>query len=336
MTMSPRASGSAAEWKSAQILHSLYTALAHEFVIELPPCSELESGEEVPPPEFLEAARAWLARVDERIPVHQLRQFLQTSSLANERSLRAVLEHYLHKPEHDAFDRDKIDFLFVQFFSVCTPSPLEDDEVSLQYVAAILSPILGRVDLTLPKRLQPLEGLIQSASNCHGLREVFASGVLERGRKLKLSPGEDYFLPACLIAFTRFNFLLRRIFFRMMHQELNAILDGLRELEQRGVETLDCRRAEFSSDEPVVRLRMICQSWKVMFQAEYSSGQPLRMLVDLREVIESALANGGQESEGPPASAKARANAASAFGKPHGSDAPASHGPGSEDDSQAR
>jgi len=41
-----------------------------------------------------------------------------------------------------------------------------------------------------------------------------------------------------------------------------------------------------------MRLRMICQSWKVMFQAEYSSGQPLRMLVDLRAAVEYALGNG--------------------------------------------
>jgi len=38
---------------------------------------------------------------------------------------------------------------------------------------------------------------------------------------------------------------------------------------------------------------MICQSWKVMFQAEYSSGQPLRMLVDLRAAIDDALNHAG-------------------------------------------
>jgi hypothetical protein len=37
---------------------------------------------------------------------------------------------------------------------------------------------------------------------------------------------------------------------------------------------------------------MICQSWKVMFQAEYSSGSPLRMLVDLRASVEHALGRG--------------------------------------------
>ena len=92
-----------------------------------------------------------------------------------------------------------------------------------------------------------------------------------------------------MVAFTRFSFLMRRVFFRLMHQDLNTILDGLRELEARGVSTLDCRSAQFSADEPVTRLRMICQSWKVMFHAEYSSGSPLRMLVDLRNVVDAAL-----------------------------------------------
>jgi len=92
-----------------------------------------------------------------------------------------------------------------------------------------------------------------------------------------------------MVAFTRFSFLMRRVFFRLMHQDLNAILDGLRELEAMGVNTLDCRRAQFSAEEPTIRLRMICQSWRVMFHAEYSSGQPLRMLVDLRGIVETAL-----------------------------------------------
>ena len=78
-----------------------------------------------------------------------------------------------------------------------------------------------------------------------------------------------------MVAFTRFSFLMRRVFFRLMHQDLNTILDGLRELEARGVDTLDCRSAQFSADEPVTRLRMICQSWKVMFHAEYSVRQPV-------------------------------------------------------------
>ena len=113
-----------------------------------------------------------------------------------------------------------------------------------------------------------------------------------------MSVDEDYFEPVAMVAFTRFSFLMRRVFFRLMHQDLNTILDGLRELETRGVSTLDCRSAQFSADEPVARLRMICQSWKVMFHAEYSSGQPLRMLVDLRAAVDDALQGAGAKKPG--------------------------------------
>jgi hypothetical protein len=41
---------------------------------------------------------------------------------------------------------------------------------------------------------------------------------------------------------------------------------------------------------------MICQSWKVMFHAEYSTGQPLRMLVDLRAAVDDALQNGARKN----------------------------------------
>ena len=129
------------------------------------------------------------------------------------------------------------------------------------------------------------------------MNELLTSGILEKGRKLKISAGEDYFEPIAMVAFTRFSFLMRRVFFRLMHQDLNTILDGLRELEARGVSTLDCRSAQFSADEPVTRLRMICQSWKVMFHAEYSSGSPLRMLVDLRNVVDAALSRTPKKAE---------------------------------------
>jgi hypothetical protein len=86
--------------------------------------------------------------------------------------------------------------------------------------------------------------------------------------------------------------------------DLNIILDGLTELEDKGIVTIDCRRAQFSAQEPIIRLRMICQSWKVMFQAEYSSGSPLRMLVDLRASVDQALGRG--KATEPEAQAEAK------------------------------
>jgi hypothetical protein len=277
------------EWRAARQLHPLYVALAREFVIETPACVDLEAGVDAPSQEGIEQSRQWFNTLDERIQVHQLRQFLQTTPLSDNESLRLLLNRHLHKQQRTAADRDKIDFLLVQYFSHATPSRLDDADCELEYVAQILEPVLGRVDLKVPDWLAPLEPIIEGANRCNRLSELFGGHLLEQGRKLKVQAGEKYFLPVAMVAFTRFSFLIRRVFFRLMHADLNAILDGLHQLEARGVTTLDCRRAHFSHQEPTDRLRMICHSWKVMFHAEYSSGQPLKMLADLRVVVEEAL-----------------------------------------------
>ncbi len=302
-----------AEWKTARILYPTYSALAREFVIDLTPCNDLETGVEQPPQESVEEARQWLDEMDDRIQIHQLRQFLQTTTILTPELLQTLLLHHLQKPERSPSDRDKIDFLLVQVFSLAAPSRLEDEAVTLQYVAKLLAPVLGSVDLAVPGWLKPLENVLHSAQKARTMNELLHSGILEQGRKIKVQSGENYFLPVAMISFARFSFLMRRAFFRLMHQDLNAIFDGLHELEQRGVSTIDCRRAQFSAEEPIVRLRMICQSWKVMFQAEYSSGQPLRMLVDLRAAIDDALGNAAGTSKpanSPKSAMAARAGAA--------------------------
>jgi hypothetical protein len=286
-------------------LRPIYSALVREFVIEVPACP----ADEAPSPESVEHAEAWFRQVDAQIQVHQLRQFLQTTPLANEVVLRYLLVHHMQKPSKSACDRDKTDFLLVQYFSLCAPSGLEDADVDLDYVAQVLEPVFGSQQPTLPAWLGSLETIMQSAARCRRLSELLHSGALEQGRKLKTENAARYFEPSAMVAFARFSFMIRRIFFRLMHDDLNAIQDGLRELERRGVSTIDCRRAQFSAEEPTGRLRMICQSWKVMFHAEYSSGQPLRMLVDLRAAVDDALQNGAHKN---PLAARAAAAAASA------------------------
>jgi len=313
--------GLGVEWRNARVLYPLYVALAREFVIETPACTDLEAASDAPSEEGIKQARQWFTTMDERIQVHQLRQFLQTTSLGDDESLRLLLERHLKKQPRTATDRDKIDFLLVQFFSHATPSRLDDDDCDLNYVSQVLEPVIGATKLMVPEWLKPLDQILASANACHRLSELFAARVLEQGRKLKVQSGDKYFQPVAMVAFTRFSFLMRRVFFRLMHGDLNAILDGLRDLEARGTTTLDCRRAHFSHQEPTDRLRMICHSWKVMFHAEYSSGQPLKMLADLRTVVEEVLTRSGDKavgtaaaatSAGPPAAAESESTPRSA------------------------
>jgi hypothetical protein len=296
-------------WSSARRLHPIYAELAREFVIDAPACTDLETGVDTPGPESVEQAQQWLNDMDEKIQVHQLRQFLQTSSLVDPEGLVALVKHFLGKTTKSDSVRDKIDFLLVQYFSQDAPTELPDDNADIAYVAQGLEPILGQVDLKAPVWLNALDRVLDSARRCRSLDELLHGGVLDQGRKAKMQAGDLFYLPIALVAFTRFGYLMRRVFFRLMLADLNNILDGLTELEEKGVETIDCRRAQFSDKEPIIRLRMICQSWKVMFQAEYSSGQPLRMLVDLRASVDGALslgpAAGGEEKTAPRAAAAA-------------------------------
>jgi hypothetical protein len=288
----------AREWHEAVILYPVYSALSREFVFEVAPCTVLETVTDVPDHDTVEEAREWLALMDGRTQVHQLRQFLQTTSLADQERVRALLSRHLRKPIKTDSDRDKIDFLLVQFFSLTAPSQLSDAQVNLEFVAEILEPVLGAVEPAPSRSSAVLDEILQDARACHRLSELLESEILERGRAAKAKAGPSYFEPASMVAFTRFSFLMRRVFFRLMHGDLNAILDGLQELERSGVTAIDCRDAQFSQKEPTGRLRMICQSWKVMFHAEYSSGQPLRMLVDLRAAVEQALSGASGMGKG--------------------------------------
>jgi hypothetical protein len=290
MSLVPDYKNPAAEWDAAQQIHAIYSSLAREFALEVTPSQVLETGGETATDEALDSARQWLSRMDDRIEVHQLRQYLQNTQTANKDGVLVLLEHFLRKADQRPSDRDKVDFLLVQHFFNNAPSLIKDGNVELKYVAEIVKPVIGPVSVTTPEWLKPLDSHIEKAASCKSLNELFQSGALESARKLKTSSDHNYFDPTALVAFTRFNFLVRRIFFRLLHQDINGILDGLRELEQRGVQVLDCRRAEFSAEEPILRLRMICQSWKVMFQAEYSLGQPLRLLTELRGAVDAALA----------------------------------------------
>jgi len=285
-------------------LQPIYSALVREFVIEIS-AGPMDDGS-VPSPESVEQAAAWFLQVDSQIQVHQLRQFLQSTVLADEAVLRRLLLHHIHKSVKSSSDRDKTDYLLVQYFSLCAPSGLADEDLDLDYVAQVLEPVLGPQRPVLPPWLSSLETIMNSATRCRRLSELLHSGTLEQGRALKTANAAHYFEPAAMIAFARFSFMIRRIFFRLMHDDLNAIQDGLRELEVRGVPTIDCRRAQFSAEEPIGRLRMICQSWKVMFHAEYSSGQPLRMLVDLRAAVDDALHNTARSGTAARAGASAR------------------------------
>src|ERR1700680_1531754 len=96
----------AALGSSARRLHPIYTELAREFVIDLPACADLEAAVDTPGRESVEQSQQWLNEMDQRIEFHQLRQFLQTSSLVDPAGLVAMLQHFLASTAHSDSMRD--------------------------------------------------------------------------------------------------------------------------------------------------------------------------------------------------------------------------------------
>src|SRR5437660_11892595 len=124
MTPSPQPPDLPTQWNAALRLYPIYVQLAREFVIEVQPCGDLEAGTEMPGKESVEHAQKWLEEMDERIQVHQLRQFLQTSPLARVDGLLNLVQHYLAKTTRIVGVRDQIDALLVQVCRQLAPAEL--------------------------------------------------------------------------------------------------------------------------------------------------------------------------------------------------------------------
>jgi len=100
--------------------------------------------------------------------------------------------------------------------------------------------------------------------------KLLSKGILDETRLLKVSSGEMYFGPTALVAITRFNFLARRGFVRMIAADLHAIRSSLRDLEVNGITIVDCSKAGLSNQETVNHLRDILPRVEKAFHAAYA------------------------------------------------------------------
>ncbi len=235
---------------------------------------------------------------------YQIRQLPSEVLNASDETLRAVLHRQLRKQKKTPPDRDKIDLLLVQYFALCAPEDLYRKEIRLEDAAQVLEPVLGQTDVSRVEWAAPLDKILAKVADCESLRDMMEHGLLEQGRLLKESVGEAFYEPAALVAFCRFNFLLRRAFIRMLHADLSAVRQAVEILDAGGVKTVDCRRAGFSAAETTIQLRYYCENWKQPFHKDYtetSVSRAFEQLLALRADLEEAVArvqSGGAAAKG--------------------------------------
>ena len=291
-SLGEKAEAIAAAWLEARLVYPLYFYLTNHFHLEIAPFHEPELPAACPASGLFDRIMRWLGEMDTRIRTNQLRQLLHSLKEIKPESLRAIIMRLLRRPEKTPTDRDNIDLLLATYFALCAPEDLYSCEITLADVAQVLRSVIADADPTELEWCVPLNQVLDAMNQCHGLREVFTAKLLERGRQLKDASGFMFYDPAALVAFTRFNFLLRRSFFRLLHADLRAIREGLSELERRGIVVVDCRSAGLSAEEPVGRLREISLAWRQPISSDYaaqSANRTFEQLLAIRDAVERAL-----------------------------------------------
>ena len=299
----PESSVVSAQWAEARHAYPIYAALAKQSSIAEPPYPVGTSPEENPPQEIIDRDLHWLDEMDAHTKAFQIRQLPPVTLNANADALRAFIQRSLRKPEKTATDRDKIDFLVVQYFALCAPESMYHEEITLEDVTRVLTPLLGTIEITPLAWSLPLESILNASRECRSLRDLLERGLLEQGRLLKESSDDLFYDPAALVTFARFNFLMRRAFIQLLHADQNAVVKAIEELDRAGVHSVDCRRVGLSAAEPITQLRLFAENWRPLYHKDYSENavnRSFEQLLALRNDLEEALAKLNAPAESKP------------------------------------
>jgi hypothetical protein len=293
-----------AQWNEARSVFPIYLALAKQLGLEVPFTQAKRSLPEKPDLDTFNSVHEWLDSMDLRVMVHQLRHLLQMTTLnASESGLQSLIQRHLRKPKKSSVDRDKVDFLLVQYFALCAPAKIYHKQIDLADVAQVMQPVLGEVDPDPLAWCAPLEQMIEALRGFRSLREILKTNFIEQGRKVKETAGGMFYDPAALVAFIRFNFLMRRTLIELMHADLIAIRAGLAQLQSAGARIIDCHHVGLSASEPLEKISAMADEWKQPFQKEYTErtvSQAFDKLLGLRTDVELALEKvAGKTTEAP-------------------------------------
>jgi hypothetical protein len=271
----------------------IYLALAKQLEFEIPFPAGKRTLPEKPDIELFSQVQTWLDSMDQRVLVHQLRHLLQMTTLnASESGLRALIQRHWRKGPKNKADRDKVDFLLVQYFALCAPPKIYHKQIEIADVAQVMQPVLGDADIKPLSWAEPLEKMIAALRSFRSLREILKTDFIEQGRKVKETAGDSFYEPPAMVAFIRFNFLLRRTLIELMHADLIAIRGGLNQLDAAGARIIDCHHCGLTSAEPLAKVKEMADEWKQPFQKEYTErtvSQAFDKLLGLRTDVEHAL-----------------------------------------------
>jgi len=298
------------EWEEARLAYPIYAALAKQLRMGSLPFENSFAVPGDPSPEVRAQLLQWLDEVDSSAKAFQIRQLPLAIFNHSEASLRALIQRHLRKSAKSDADRDKIDFLLVQYFALCAPESMYHQDITFDDAKKVLQPVLPQAGTRAPQWCEGLDTIIDLLKNSDSLRDLLQTGYLKEARGLKEESGEKFYQSEALLTFTRFNFLMRRNFIRLLHCDQRAVARALDQLEQAEVRAVDCSRAGLSKSESTAKVRQFAQGWRPQSHLDYSEGavvrsfeQLLALRADLEEALRTAASPGSRENSQTPAAA---------------------------------
>jgi hypothetical protein len=289
----------AEEWREARRIYPIYSVLISRFDLPLTQCRFLDSPIDRSDEESKEYVREWLQSVDECIEAAQLRLVLQSTALGTEAAMRSLARRYLAKPDAAEAYRDRIEFLLAQYFSQNATAGAARGIVSHDDVAQTLEPVIGPSNGAAPPWLKELDELLRRLEKFRSLRDFLTGGVLEQGRVLKSRYSAEFLRPAVLASITRYNFLVRLNFIRLLHHDLEQVQKITHSLAQSGVREIDGSGAGLSKKATPEEVLRFAANWKAIFRKDYSERQVATAVVRVLDACEQRL----RETPEPPQAA---------------------------------
>jgi hypothetical protein len=228
----------------------------------------------------------WLAEVDAAVSPSALRQFMQSADTAcDEATLGALIRRYHGQVQSS----DKLYVSVAEYLVNCAPAWFaETQRVSMADVADVLEPVLGPAG-DLPSWLPELEALITELSAYEHLHELAEHGIFDRGRHLKAKVAKGGLDSMGLVAFARFNYLVRQTFTLLWEADIWWIQQALDELESRAEFFVDCSDIGLSLIEPTNELNQMVHEWKRPSFTEYATDETYQKVQKLRAILDQAL-----------------------------------------------
>ena len=228
----------------------------------------------------------WFTQVDAAVSPSVLRQFLQSGAAScNEETLAAIIRRYKGQSQ----STDKLYVAVAEYLVNCSPKWFVDtDRVSMADVAEVLEPVLGSAG-EYPSWLPELEALITELSAYEHLHELAEHGIFDRGRQLKAKVGKGGLNTMGLVAFARFNYLVRQTFTTLWEADLWWIQQTLDELDSRAEFFVDCTEIGMSVIEPTNELNQMVHEWKRPSFTDYATDETYQRVQKLRTILDRAL-----------------------------------------------